>query len=96
MTIEQLEFDFMKEPPVPALGFDHRYHRVCLTNGWNGIEIDVPAGVSSAEDVNEFIRNRAGKIRGYCDTWTMTDVTEHRCVVIDFGSHVCFGRADYV
>lgn len=93
MTIEQLEFDFMKKSPV---GFDHKYHHVCLTNGWNGIVIKYPVRVTSAEEAAEFIKKVAHGIRGYCDTWTMTDVPEHRCVVVDFGSHVCFGRVDYV
>lgn len=96
MTFEQLEFDFMKEPPVPPTGFEHAYYGVCLTSGWNGTVIDGPVQVVSAADAAEYVKRIAKGIRGYCDTWTMTDVTEDRCVVIDFGSHVYFGRADYV
>ena len=93
MTIEQLEFDFMKKSPV---GFDHEYHHVCLTSGWNGVTIKGPARVTSAEEAAEFIKKVAPGIRGYCDTWTITDVPEHQCVVIDFGSYTYFGRVDYV
>lgn len=97
MTYEQMEFDFTRTERERNRGFDHRYVSVCLTDGWLGGACSRRIPVESADDVSAAVHELARGIPGFRDyPWTCTDMRDAGCVVIDFGSHRYFGRADYV